>query len=96
MREDHLLTLPDAIRKFSALPAQRMHLADRGVLKAGMWADIVIFDPDTIRDLATYENPNQLSVGMRFVLVNGIPVISEGKMTQALPGKVLRGPGYVQ
>jgi dihydroorotase/N-acyl-D-amino-acid deacylase len=96
VREDHLLTLPDAIRKFSALPAQRMHLADRGVLKAGMWADIVIFDPDTIRDLATYENPNQLSVGMRFVLVNGVPVICEGKMTQALPGKVLRGPGYVQ
>jgi dihydroorotase/N-acyl-D-amino-acid deacylase len=96
VREDHLLTLPDAIRKFSALPAQRMHLADRGVLKAGMWADIVIFDPDTIRDLATYENPNQLSVGMRFVLVNGVPVIGEGKMTQALPGKVLRGPGYVQ
>jgi N-acyl-D-amino-acid deacylase len=96
VREDHLLTLPDAIRKFSALPAQRMHLADRGVLKAGMWADIVIFDPDTIRDLATYENPNQLSVGMRFVLVNGVPVISEGKMTQALPGKVLRGPGYIQ
>lgn len=96
VREDHLLTLPDTIRKFSALPAQRMHLADRGVLKAGMWADIVIFDPDTIRDLATYENPNQLSVGMRFVLVNGVPVIGEGKMTQALPGKVLRGPGYVQ
>jgi N-acyl-D-amino-acid deacylase len=96
VREDHLLTLPDTIRKFSALPAQRMHLADRGVLKAGMWADIVIFDPDTIRDLATYENPNQLSVGMRFVLVNGVPVIGEGKMTQALPGRVLRGPGYVQ
>jgi N-acyl-D-amino-acid deacylase len=96
VREDHLLTLPDTIRKFSALPAQRMHLADRGVLKAGMWADIVIFDPDTIRDLATYENPNQLSVGMRFVLVNGVPVIGEGKMTEALPGRVLRGPGYVQ
>ena len=96
MREEHLLTLPDAIRKFSALPAARMRLADRGVIKDGMWADIVIFDPEKIRDLSTYENPNQLAVGMEFVLVNGVPVISEGKMTQALPGKVLRGPGYEQ
>jgi N-acyl-D-amino-acid deacylase len=95
VREEHLLTLPDAIRKFSALPAQRMHLVDRGVLKAGMWADMVIFDPDTVRDLATYDNPNQLSAGMMFVLVNGVPVIREGKITQALPGKVLRGPGYL-
>jgi N-acyl-D-amino-acid deacylase len=94
VREDHLLTLPDAIRKSTALPAQTMHLADRGVLKAGMWADIVIFDPDKIADLATYANPNQYSVGMNYVLVNGTPVIADGKMTQALPGKVLRGPGY--
>ncbi len=96
VREEHLLTLPDAIRKFSALPAARMRLADRGVIKDGMWADIVVFDPEKIRDLSTYENPNQLAVGMEFVLVNGVPVISEGKMTQALPGKVLRGPGYEQ
>ncbi len=95
VREEHLLTLPDAIRKFSALPAQRMRLGDRGVIKDGMWADIVIFDPEKIRDLSTYENPNQLAVGMEFVLVNGVPVISDGKMTQALPGKVLRGPGYL-
>jgi N-acyl-D-aspartate/D-glutamate deacylase len=59
-----------------------------------MWADIVIFDPDKIADLATYANPNQYSVGMNYVLVNGTPVIADGKMTQALPGKVLRGPGY--
>ncbi len=95
VREEHKLTLPDAIRKFSALPAQRMRFTDRGVLKAGMWADVVIFNPATIRDLATYENPNQLSQGMDYVLVNGIPVIDQGKMTGALPGKVLRGPGYV-
>jgi dihydroorotase/N-acyl-D-amino-acid deacylase len=93
VREEKKLTLPDAIRKFSALPAQRMRLTDRGVLKEGMWADVVVFDPETIRDLATFENPNQLSEGMRFVLVNGIPVIEEGKMTNALPGKVLRGSG---
>ena len=95
VREEHLLTLPDAIRKFSALPAERMRLSDRGVIKDGMWADIVVFDPETIRDVATYENPNQLSVGMEYVLVNGVPVIRDGKMTQALPGKVLRGPGCV-
>src|SRR5580692_6192960 len=95
VREENQLSLPDAIRKFSALPAQRMRLTDRGVLKQGMWADVVVFDPATIRDMATFENPNQLSVGMEYVLVNGVPVIAEGKMTGALPGKVLRGPGYV-
>jgi N-acyl-D-amino-acid deacylase len=95
VREEHKLTLEDAIRKFSSLPAQRMRLTDRGVLKAGMYADIVIFDPATIHDVATFEKPNQLSVGMVYVLVNGVPVIDETKMTGAMPGKVLRGPGYV-
>ena len=94
VREEKKLTLEDAIRKFAALPAQRMRLTDRGVLKQGMWADIVIFDPATIRDLATFENPNRLSEGMDYVLVNGVPVIAGGKMTGALPGKVLRGPAY--
>ena len=92
VREEKKLTLEDAIRKFSALPAQRMRLADRGVLKAGMWADIVVFDPETVRDVATFENPNQLSEGMRFVLVNGVPVIEEGKMTNALPGQGADAP----
>lgn len=95
VREEHKLTLPDAIRKFSGLPAQRMRFTDRGVLKKGMWADVVIFNPATIRDLATYEKPNQLSQGMDYVLVNGTAVIDRGKMTGALPGKVLRGPGYL-
>ena len=95
VREEKRLTLEDAIRKFSALPAQRMRLADRGVLKGGMWADVVMFDPATVRDLATFENPNQLSQGMVYVLVNGVPVIDQGKMTGALPGKVLRGAGYL-
>lgn len=94
VREEKKLSLPDAIRKFSSLPAQRMRLTERGVLKQGMWADVVVFDPATVRDLATYENPNQLSQGMEYVLVNGVPVIDGGKMTGALPGKVLRGPGY--
>ena len=95
VREEHKLTLEDAIRKFSALPAQRMRFTDRGVLKSGMCADIVIFDPASIRDLATFDKPNQLSEGMVYVLVNGVPVIDQTKMTGALPGKVLRGPGYV-
>jgi len=94
VREEKKLTLEDAIRKFAALPAQRMRLTDRGVLKAGMWADVVIFDPATIRDTATFENPNRFSEGMEYVLVNGVPVIEHGRMTGALPGKVLRGPGY--
>lgn len=93
VHDEGLLTLPDAIRKFSSLPAQKMGFTDRGALKVGLWADIVIFDPETVHDLATFENPNQLSVGMDYVLVNGVPVIADGKMTNALPGKVLRGPG---
>jgi len=95
VREEKKLTLEDAIRKFSALPAQRMRLTDRGVLKAGMWADVVVFDPATVRDVATFDNPNQLSQGMEYVLVDGVLVIDQGKMTGAKPGKVLRGPGYV-
>jgi len=95
VREEHMLTLEDAIRKFTALPAQRMRLTDRGVLKAGMCADIVIFDPAAIHDVATFESPNQLSQGMDYVLVNGVPVIDQTMMTGALPGKVLRGQGYV-
>jgi dihydroorotase/N-acyl-D-amino-acid deacylase len=94
VREEKKLKLEDAIRKFSALPAERMRLADRGVLKAGMWADVVVFDPATITDRATFENPNQLSQGMHYVLVNGVLVIDGGKATNALPGKVLRGPGF--
>jgi N-acyl-D-amino-acid deacylase len=95
VREEKALTLEDAIRKFSALPAQRLRLIDRGALKAGMWADVVIFDPTTVRDLATFDNPNQLSEGMEYVLVNGVPVVDEAKITGALPGKVLRGAGYI-
>lgn len=94
VREEKTLRLEEAIRKFTALPAQRMQLADRGVLKAGMWADIVVFDPETVTDRATFENPKQLSEGMELVLVNGVPVIDGGKATGALPGKVLRGPAY--
>ena len=94
VREERRLTLEDAIRKFTSLPAQRMRLGDRGVLKVGMWADVVVFDPARVRDRATFAQPNQLSEGMQWVLVNGIPVIAEGKATGALPGRVLRGAGW--
>jgi dihydroorotase/N-acyl-D-amino-acid deacylase len=94
VREEKRLTLEDAIRKFTSLPAQRMRLGDRGVLKVGMWADVVVFDPATVRDRATFAKPNQLSEGMQWVLVNGIPVIADGRATGALPGRVLRGAGW--
>jgi N-acyl-D-amino-acid deacylase len=94
VREEKKLTLEEAIRKFSALPAERMRLTDRGVLKQGMWADVVVFDPEMVRDVATFDDPNRLSEGMEYVLINGVPVIENGKMTGARPGKVLRGAGY--
>ena len=94
VREEHRLSLEEAIRKFTALPAQRMRLVDRGVLKRGLWADVVVFDPQMIADRSTFSAPNELAVGMHWVLVNGVPVIADGKMTGARPGHVLRGPGY--
>jgi dihydroorotase/N-acyl-D-amino-acid deacylase len=94
VREERRMRLEEAIRKFTSLPASRMRLDDRGVLKAGMWADLVVFDPDTITDRATFSAPNQLSVGMQWVLVNGVPVIADGVATNALPGRVLRGRGF--
>jgi N-acyl-D-amino-acid deacylase len=94
VREEHRLSLEEAIRKFTALPAQRLRLTDRGVLKRGLWADVVVFDPAVIADRSTFSSPNELAVGMRWVLVNGVPVIDDGQMTGARPGQVLRGPGY--
>jgi len=94
VREEKRMWLEETIGKMTALPAQRMRLTERGVLKTGMWADIVVFDPAKLTDKATYASPNQLSAGMDYVLVNGVPVIFDGKMTNALPGKVLRGSGY--
>jgi len=94
VREERRLRLEEAIRKFTSLPASRLRLNDRGVIKAGLWADIVVFDPNTITERSTFQVPNQLSVGMQWVLVNGVPVIADGIATRALPGQVLRGPGY--
>jgi dihydroorotase/N-acyl-D-amino-acid deacylase len=94
VREQHILTLEDAVRKMTGAVAQRLSIQDRGEIKEGLAADIMIFDPTTIIDRATYERPHQLSVGMRYVLVNGIAVVDEAKVTGAKPGAVLRGPGW--
>ncbi|MBX6363888.1 MAG: D-aminoacylase [Gemmatimonadetes bacterium] len=93
VRERHVLTLPEAIRKMTSWPATRMRLADRGVIRVGAWADVTVFDYDTIKDNATYSNPNVYPDGIDYVLVNGELVIDHGRHTGARPGKVLRGPG---
>jgi N-acyl-D-aspartate/D-glutamate deacylase len=78
----------------TSLAAQRVGLVDRGILRRGMYADITVFDPATIIDRATFEEPSQLATGISYVIVNGVPVIDAGQMTRALPGRALRGPGY--
>lgn len=94
VREDQVITLPDAIRKLSKLPATNLKIRDRGELAAGYFADIVIFDPSTVSDHATFDAPHQYSTGMEHVIVNGEPVIHYGDHTGALPGQVVRGPGW--
>jgi dihydroorotase/N-acyl-D-amino-acid deacylase len=94
VREDSVITLEFAIRKMTSLAAQRVGIADRGLLKPGMFADITVFDPETIIDRSTYENPAQIATGVSYVFVNGLAVIDGGQITNALPGRALRGPGY--
>jgi N-acyl-D-amino-acid deacylase len=94
VREEHLLRLEEAIRKMTSQPAHRAGLADRGLLRPGMAADVVAFDPATIRDVATYESPRQYAIGIRHVFVNGRPVVRDGRITDERPGRVLRGPGW--
>ena len=95
VRDDKVLTLEDAVHKLSGLPATNLELDHRGFLKAGMFADVVVFDPATIADRATFENPHQYAVGVRHVFVNGIQVIKDGEHTGAKPGRALWGPGKV-
>jgi N-acyl-D-aspartate/D-glutamate deacylase len=94
VRDEHLLPLEQAVRKITSLPAQRERLQDRGLLKQGFFADITIFDPATIIDRATYQNPAQLSEGVRYVFVNGQLEYEAGKLTGSQAGRVLRGPGW--
>ncbi len=92
VREERLLSLEEAIRKMTSFPAQRMGLLDRGLLREGMWADIVVFDPEKVIDRATYLEPHQFSEGILHVLVNGQIVVANEKQTEKLPGKILRRP----
>ena len=94
VRDEQVIPLEDAVRKMTSAVATRLSLNERGLLKPGMFADVVVFDPKTIADRATYEQPKQLSLGVRDVWVNGVQVLREGKHTGARPGRALRGPGY--
>ena len=94
VRELKLISLEDAIRKMTSLPAQTFGFRDRGLIREGFAADIVVFDEKTIIDQATYDNPHQFPIGISYVLVNGIPVFANNQMTEARPGVALRGPGY--
>jgi N-acyl-D-aspartate/D-glutamate deacylase len=94
VREQHALTLEDAIRKMTSAVADRLSVHDRGLLRPGMFADVVVFDPKTIIDVATYDKPHQISVGVEHVFVNGVEVARDEKATGALPGRVIHGPGW--
>lgn len=94
VREEHVLPLEDAVRKMTSAVAERLSLRDRGVLRPGAYADVVLFDPATVLDRATYEKPHQLSVGIRDVWINGTLVVRDGRHTGAKPGRIVRGPGW--
>jgi N-acyl-D-amino-acid deacylase len=94
VREEKVIPLEDAIRKMTSAVAGRLSIPDRGLLKEGMFADVVVFDPATVADRATYEKPHQLSVGVKEVIVNGVAVVHNGDPTGAKPGRALYGPGY--
>jgi dihydroorotase/N-acyl-D-amino-acid deacylase len=94
VREEKLLSLEEAVRKMTSLPASRVGLADRGLLRPGLAADLVAFDPLTVRDRATFAEPSQYSEGMPYVAINGQLVVDEGRLTEARPGRALKGPGY--
>ena len=94
VREQKVIPLEDAVRKASSAVATRLNISDRGVLKAGLKADVIVFDPNTIIDNATFEKPHQLSTGVRDMFVNGVAVLRNGQHTGAKPGVVVRGPGY--
>ena len=94
VRDEGALTLEDAIRKMSSAVATRLKIRDRGFLKEGYYADLVVFDPETVADHATYDRPHQLSTGVAHVLVNGVPVVSDGEHTGEMPGLPVRGPGW--
>ena len=93
VRDEHLLPLEEAVRKMTSKAADRVHVSDRGVLRPGLMADITIFDPATIRDVSTFEDPKHYAVGVTHVFVNGRSVVANGAITSERPGRALRGPG---
>jgi len=96
VREERVISLTEAIRRLTSLPATNLGLDHRGLLKEGMFADVVVFDPQTIADKATYDNPHQLAVGVQDVFVNGVEVLKDGEHTGAKPGRALYGPGKIK
>jgi N-acyl-D-aspartate/D-glutamate deacylase len=96
VREEKLIPLEEAVRKMTSLPASRMKLADRGLVKAGYLADLVAFDPETVIDKSTYVHPWAYSAGIPYVAVNGELVVDGGAITAARPGRILRGPGWAR
>ena len=96
MRDEKVLSMSDAIHRLRGLPASNLGLDRRGFLKEGMFADVVVFDPATITDHATFEKPHQYATGMKHVFVNGVQVIRDGEHTGAKPGRALWGPGKVK
>jgi len=96
VRDEQVITVEEAVRRLTSLPASTMKIERRGALKEGYYADIVVFDPEKIQDHSTFENPHQLSTGMSQVFVNGVQVLRDGEHTGATPGRVVRGPGYLR
>lgn len=94
VRKKPVMTLPEAVRKMTAQPANRLGIADRGLVRQGLKADLVVFDPNTVQDNATLEQPERYASGVNWVFVNGVAVVAQGVPTNALPGRALRGPGY--
>jgi N-acyl-D-amino-acid deacylase len=93
VRDEKVISLSEAIRRLTSLPATNLGIDRRGRLEEGLFADVVVFDPAVIADRATFEEPHQYAVGVRHVLVNGVPVLRDGEHTGALPGRALYGPG---
>lgn len=92
VREQKVLTLEEAIRKMTSIPAQQINQTERGLVKEGVYADLVVFDADKIKDLATYTDPHRFSVGIVHLIINGVPVIRNAAITGEKPGRVLKGP----
>jgi len=95
VRDEHTMTLEEAVRKMTSQAASRVGIVDRGILRPGLMADITVFDPATVQDVATFNDPLRYSVGVKYVFVNGRAVVLDGKITEERPGRALRGPAYI-